>query len=112
MDQDTIQSEIGGCPKSDHAKIHVLSVLLVDHGGGVSIYIYICMCVYLCVYMYICIYIYIYMCVCIYVCMYIHIHSHINMWYPPSTPQKKKKKTERTLHLIQRIHPEIHLYTY
>ena len=46
MDQNTIQSEIGGCPKSDHAKMHVLSVFTVFSGGrwimgGVCPYTYI-----------------------------------------------------------------------
>ena len=47
MDQNTIQSEIGGCPKSDHAKMHVFIGIYsvfkgsVDHGGGVSKYLYI-----------------------------------------------------------------------
>ena len=41
-----MQSKIGGCPKSDHAKmlvcIGIYSVFRgsVDHGGGVPIYIY------------------------------------------------------------------------
>ena len=48
MDQNTIQSEIGGCPKSDQAKMHVFIGIYsalresVEHGGGgVSTYIYI-----------------------------------------------------------------------
>ena len=48
MDQNTIQSEIGGCPKSDHAKMHVFISIYsvfrgsVDHGGEcVHIYVYI-----------------------------------------------------------------------
>ena len=45
MDQYTIQSEIEGCPKSDHVKMFVFIGIYsvfkgsVDHGGG-SIYIY------------------------------------------------------------------------
>ena len=53
MDQNTIQSEIGGCPKSDHAKMHVFIGIYsvfrgsVDHGGRVSIYIYIYIYIYI-----------------------------------------------------------------
>ena len=58
MDQNTIQSEIGGCPKSDHANmqafIGIYSVFRGSvhrggrgGGGGVSIYIYICIHAYI-----------------------------------------------------------------
>ena len=77
MDQNTIQSEIGGCPKSDHAKIHVLSVFTMFSGGrwimgGVCpyIYIYVCVCIYVCI----CTYAYIYVYVHMYVCIYIYTH--------------------------------------
>ena len=58
MDQNTIQSETGGCPKSDHAKMHVSIGIYnvfrgsVDHGGGVSIYIYIQKDTYIHIYIY------------------------------------------------------------
>ena len=47
MDQNSIQSEFGGCPKSDHAKTHVFISIYsvfrgsVDHGVCRYIYIYI-----------------------------------------------------------------------
>ena len=57
---DKIQSETGACPKSDLAKMLVLIGIYrvfrgsVDHGGGVSRCMYVCMYVYEngCIYIY------------------------------------------------------------